>query len=452
MMFISCCSHQVTNRQFLASEAWSTSGNLLQNLVTSQVASGVLGVAIRSSPIPGFANYLRSLHPIHHPDDEFLKEFWENEFGCTPWFSSHFSSSLKSSHLLNIPSTHVSRSLWKASLPPCSGTESLEGVQHPFTDTSQLRVAYNVYLAVYAAAHALHSLLSCPNRDSPPGNNSSTCSSPKHIKPREVNMLNILRREIYSSTPNDFKALSNLHENHTPCVIVCQYFWWFQLLQHLNKVNVTTPQGEMFYFQGADIPAKYDLVSWQKTPEGSLKLVLIGRVDGFDLHLNESAIQWSTGSNQVVTSTNCVNLLKLISLSTHKIIELWILIRFMFRFLFQCAVRAAPQGPEWPTGKENLSAALTVFHVLKGRLAIQLVRFNNEKHQTVKYHRFQNSVMLTLESACFKLIFLLFHFSSFPLYLLLSLRFSSLWALSIWVLVQCWTNSLCPSSAGLSFL
>lgn len=79
-----------------------------------------------------------------------------------------------------------------------------------------------------------------------------------------------------------------------------------QLLQHLSKVNVTTPQGEMFYFQGADIPAKYDLVNWQNTPEGPLKLVLIGRVDGFDLHLNESAIQWSTGSNQVIRPINCL--------------------------------------------------------------------------------------------------------------------------------------------------
>ncbi|XP_036934043.1 extracellular calcium-sensing receptor-like [Acanthopagrus latus] len=213
----------VTDRQFLASEAWSTSDDLLQDLAISKVASGVLGVAIRSSTIPGFENYLRSLHPSHRPDDEFFREFWQKEFGS------------------------------------CSGTESLEGVQHPFTDTSQLRVAHNVYLAVYAAAHALHSLLSCPNRDSPPGNNSSTCSSPKHIKPGE-------------------------------------------LLQRLNKVNVSTPQGEMFHFQGADIPAKYDLVNWQNTPEGSLKLVLIGHVDGFDLHLNESAIQWSTGSNQVPVS------------------------------------------------------------------------------------------------------------------------------------------------------
>ncbi|XP_041796790.1 extracellular calcium-sensing receptor-like [Chelmon rostratus] len=243
-LFLQLAKKNVTDRQFLASEAWSTSDNLLQNLVTSEVASGVLGVAIRSSPIPGFENYLRSLHPIHHPDDEFLKEFWRAEFGCSPGvtpLSSYSLSSLKS----------------KDSLPACSGTESLEGVKHPFTDTSQLRVTYNVYLAVYAAAHALHSLLSCPNRDSPPG--SFTCSSPKHIKPIE-------------------------------------------LLQRLNNMNFTAPQGEIFYFQGADIPAKYDLVNWQNTPEGSLKLVLIGRVDGFDLHLNESAIQWSTGSNQVPVS------------------------------------------------------------------------------------------------------------------------------------------------------
>ncbi|XP_069569064.1 extracellular calcium-sensing receptor-like [Brachyistius frenatus] len=219
-LFLQLANINVTDRQFLASEAWSTSGDLLQNPVTSKVARGVLGVAIRSSALPGFENYLKKLNPSYRPDDEFLKEFWEKEFG---------------------------------------GTESLEWVQNLFIDTSQLRVSYNVYLAVYAAAHALHSLLSCPNTEGPPGNNSSTCSSPKQIQPTE-------------------------------------------LLQHLNKVNFTTPQGELFHFQGADIPAKYDLVNWQKTPEGTQKLVLIGRVDGFDLHLNESAIQWSTGSNQVPVS------------------------------------------------------------------------------------------------------------------------------------------------------
>ncbi|XP_045928770.1 extracellular calcium-sensing receptor-like [Micropterus dolomieu] len=224
-LFLELAKRNVTDRQFLASEAWSTSDDLFQDRAISKVASGVVGVAIRSSAIPGYENYLRSLHPMNRPDDVFLHEFWQKEFG---------------------------------------GTESLEGVEHPFTDTSQLRVTYNVYLAVYAAAHALHRLLSCPDGDSSP-RNSSTCSSPKHIKPIE-------------------------------------------LLQHLNKVNVTTPQGEMFHFQGADIPAMYDLVNWQNTPKGPLKIVLIGRVEGLELHLNESAIQWSTGSNQVpisVCSESC---------------------------------------------------------------------------------------------------------------------------------------------------
>ncbi|XP_056297273.1 extracellular calcium-sensing receptor-like [Pseudoliparis swirei] len=248
-VFLELAKINVTDRQFLASEAWSTSDHLLQDLDISKVASGVLGVAIRSSTIPGFEKYLRGLHPMRRPDDEFLREFWEKEFGCSPGDTQSHAATL-------FPARSSSQ---KGSLPLCSGTESLEGVKNEFTDISQLRMAYNVYLAVYAAAHALHSLLSCPGRESSPGNNSSSCASTKDIKPIE-------------------------------------------LLQHLNNVNFTTPQGEMFYFEGADIPAKYDLVNWQYTPQGSLKLVLIGRVDGFDIHLNESAIQWSTGSNQVPTS------------------------------------------------------------------------------------------------------------------------------------------------------
>ncbi|XP_030008336.1 extracellular calcium-sensing receptor-like [Sphaeramia orbicularis] len=218
-LFIELDEKNVTDRQFLASEAWSTSSKLLKNVAISKVARGVVGVAIRNSPMPGLENYIRSLNPYDRPDDVLIRAYWEKEFG---------------------------------------GTETLEEVQSPLTDMSQLRVTYNVYLAVYAAAHALHSLLSCPNRDSPT-NNSSTCSSAKHIKPRE-------------------------------------------LLQHLNKVNISTPHGERFYFQGADIPPKYDIINWQKTPEGSLKLVSIGLVDEFNIHLNESAIQWNTRSNEVPVS------------------------------------------------------------------------------------------------------------------------------------------------------
>nr|AEB77794.1 olfactory receptor family C subfamily 15 member 2 [Salmo salar] len=210
----------VTDRQFLASEAWSTSGQLRRNPALFNVSRGVVGVAIRSAPMPGFEAHLRSLHPSRRPGDVLLKELWETKFG---------------------------------------GAETLEVVQSPFTDTSQLRVTYNVYLAVYAAAHALHSLLSCPQRDSPTWGTSFTCSPPHNISPAE-------------------------------------------LLQHLNQVNFTTPLGEPFYFRGADVPAVYDLVNWQATPQGLLKLVTIGRVEGSNILIDQSAIQWNAGSNMVPVS------------------------------------------------------------------------------------------------------------------------------------------------------
>lgn len=162
-MIVSCNYSKVTDRQFLASEAWSTSSDLLQEPVTRKVASGVLGVAIRSSFLPGFASYIRNLNPSLRPDDKILKEFWEKQFLCSPGVTT-----------------------LSASLPPCNGSESLSQVRNLFTDTSQLRVTYNVYLAVYAAAHALHTLFSCPDINTPPGNN-STCLLPNQISPREVN-------------------------------------------------------------------------------------------------------------------------------------------------------------------------------------------------------------------------------------------------------------------------
>lgn len=47
---------------------------------------------------------------------------------------------------------------------------------------------------------------------------------------------------------------------------------------------------------------------------------------------------------------------------------------FLFRCLIQCAVKAVAQVHGWQIGKGNLSAVLTVSHVLKGRLTIKLVR------------------------------------------------------------------------------
>ncbi|XP_060780470.1 extracellular calcium-sensing receptor-like [Neoarius graeffei] len=224
----------VTDRQFLASEIWSTSSHLLSNAALYTITQGTLGVAVRSAPIPGFEKHLRELHPSQYPRDTILRELWERTFGCSPVAS-------------------------QSDLPSCSGKESLEGVQNGVTDVSNLRVTYNVYLAVYAAAYALHSLLACtaPNSSDPmktPG-----CSSPDII-----------------TMP--------------------------KLLEHLRLVNFTTQLGEEFYFQDGEIPAVYDIVNWQRGPGGVLKYVLIGRLEGSNLIIKESVMRWPGNSNKVPVS------------------------------------------------------------------------------------------------------------------------------------------------------
>jgi len=161
---------------------------MLQDVTTYKVARGVFGVAVRSARIPGFRHFLQGLKPSNRPGDFFLREFWENEFGCslstTPL---HHQSRSDSSTPTNVSSaSHANRSPLTASIPLCSGRETLEGVHNLFTDTTHLRIAYNVYLAVYSAAHALHNLLSCPDEDSSSRGNSSACSSPYNITPKEV--------------------------------------------------------------------------------------------------------------------------------------------------------------------------------------------------------------------------------------------------------------------------
>lgn len=159
----------VTDRQFLASEIWSTSDRLLNNPQLYTIAQGTLGVAIRRATIPGFERHLQQLHPSRYPRDALLRVFWEKTFHCSPSWNSSVGS--------------------HSNLPPCSGSESLEGVQNGITDVSNLRVTYNVYLAVYAAAYALHSLLACTAPRSSDPNTTPGCSSPENITTEQVSKI-----------------------------------------------------------------------------------------------------------------------------------------------------------------------------------------------------------------------------------------------------------------------
>ncbi|XP_053356544.1 extracellular calcium-sensing receptor-like [Clarias gariepinus] len=239
VFLIELVRRNVTDRQFLASEIWSTSGLLLSNPALKNIAQGTLGVAVRSALIPGLEKHLRELHPSRYPQDMVLRVLWEKTFGCSPVQNNTIAS--------------------QSSLPPCSGKETLEGVDNGITDVTNLRATYNVYLAVYAAAYALHSLLRCTAPNSSDLTMAPNCSSPDIITAKK-------------------------------------------LLEHLKLVNFTTQLGEKFYFQDGETPAVYDIVNWQRGPGGALKYVLIGRLEDTNLIINESAISWPGNSRKVPVS------------------------------------------------------------------------------------------------------------------------------------------------------
>ena len=66
----------------------------------------------------------------------------------------------------------------------CTGCERLDEVNSSFADVSQLRNPYNVYMAVYAAANALHNLDTCVPGQSPFAN--GTCATLSNFETWQV--------------------------------------------------------------------------------------------------------------------------------------------------------------------------------------------------------------------------------------------------------------------------
>uniref|UniRef100_UPI00398F36B2 extracellular calcium-sensing receptor-like n=1 Tax=Pristiophorus japonicus TaxID=55135 RepID=UPI00398F36B2 len=238
--------HQnITGIQWIASEAWITAArpSTKQNFKS---LGGTIGFASRKMEIPEFRKFLLSLHPSTASGDSFLNAFWETLFGCT--FNADISGSIFSTE-------------------KCSGHENLLKVNNSFFDVTQLRVSYNVYKAVYAIAHGLHSLLFC--EDEQLGVN--LCANVSNIEP-------------------------------------------WQLFQHLKEVRFTNRLGEHVYFDpNGDPTASYDIINWQMNRNGLVEHLTVGYFDasaatGKEFMINEDNIIWQGNQTKVpqsVCSESC---------------------------------------------------------------------------------------------------------------------------------------------------
>ncbi|XP_053356877.1 extracellular calcium-sensing receptor-like [Clarias gariepinus] len=229
----------MTGFQWIGSESWISDFNIA-NAEWQHILKGSLGFAIPTAKINGLGEFLSKLNPAS--DIAIYKVLWETIFQCK----------------LPIQNTVQMTQL-------CKGNESLSQVQNIYTDVSDLRIANNVYKAVYAVAYALHNSYGCSKRDKG------------------------------QAAAN---VCTNLTDNQKP----------WQVVNHLKKLHFTTTTYEdVFFDENGDPAARYDVLNWQQDKNNKIVFVKVGFYDAslqghLQLSFNNISIVWAHSKPQVPVS------------------------------------------------------------------------------------------------------------------------------------------------------
>ncbi|XP_040197729.1 extracellular calcium-sensing receptor-like [Rana temporaria] len=176
----------ITGKTWIASESWSTSALVAKEKYWT-VLQGTIGFALHSGQIPGFRDFLNATNPKKTPDDIYLKEFWEGNFGCK-W---------------ETPGAILPNSTKK-----CTGQESLGNT---FSSVMVLRVIYSVYIAVYSLAWALHNILNHRLKACPVP--LEKCQEPSPFRPWEVLFILHAMKSVHFTTSDDKEIYFDMNGN-----------------------------------------------------------------------------------------------------------------------------------------------------------------------------------------------------------------------------------------------
>ncbi|XP_067245181.1 extracellular calcium-sensing receptor-like [Chanodichthys erythropterus] len=206
-------TNNITDLQVIGVEAWITAKSLITPN-SFHVLGGSLGFAVRKIDIEGFSDYV-------------IKSFWDTDFPCS----------------------QVERNYSQYALS-CNTYQDLLLLKSDNEDVPEQRYASNVYKAVYAVAHSLHSLLKCKEKEG--------CEKDLKIQPQQV-------------------------------------------VEALKRVNFTVKMGDHVWFDSTgSAVAQYEVVNWQQDSDGSIQFKPVGYYDAsLPPHqrfvLNTENIIWAGG-------------------------------------------------------------------------------------------------------------------------------------------------------------
>uniref|UniRef100_A0A3Q3M2C6 Extracellular calcium-sensing receptor-like n=1 Tax=Mastacembelus armatus TaxID=205130 RepID=A0A3Q3M2C6_9TELE len=130
--------NNMTGYQWVGSESWILDSQTAET-DRHHILDGAIGLSMPKAHVSGVREFILNVKPLNSSGHEIFTEFWETLFSCK--FKQSESST--------------------GNERECTGHEDLTGVQNGFTDMSLMPIFNNVYKAVYAVAHALHSILGC---------------------------------------------------------------------------------------------------------------------------------------------------------------------------------------------------------------------------------------------------------------------------------------------------
>uniref|UniRef100_H9GD40 Receptor ligand binding region domain-containing protein n=1 Tax=Anolis carolinensis TaxID=28377 RepID=H9GD40_ANOCA len=121
---------------WITTARWDVTNIFSGRVLTGKSLNGSLSLALHTTVVPGFEDFLESLNPFQS-NIFFLKEFWCSAFFCSlPAYN------------MNGPGGN------------CTGEEKLGDLPGVAFEKKMTGQSYNIYNAVYAVAHALHAAYS----------------------------------------------------------------------------------------------------------------------------------------------------------------------------------------------------------------------------------------------------------------------------------------------------
>ncbi|XP_033030876.1 vomeronasal type-2 receptor 26-like [Lacerta agilis] len=205
-----------------------------------ELIHGAISFAIHSSELLGFQKLLQVRNPTLTKGDDFIRDFWEHAFKC-----SFFKSVVD-----NVDSKI------------CTGEEKLETLPATVFEMSMTGHSYSIYNAVYAVAHALHSI--------------------EFLKSKQ-------------------RVTANRRGWTQP----------WQLHHYLRHVSFNNSSGEKVSFdENGSLVAGFDIINWITFPNQSFLRVRVGKIDPQAhtdkvLTISTDDIIWPSKFNQTLPRSLC---------------------------------------------------------------------------------------------------------------------------------------------------